>query len=694
MSFASLALAALGLALPSVPALATQITALGAIHHDGQTFLTWTSPAGTGWTYRVYRSASPIQTSLDLATADSGGAVGDSTWCDRRLSLLSGTTYGFTIDSLATPLDPTKGLFVWTPATAGNYYYAVTCQESLGTEDLTISPGGNSLSVPVAETPALPRPVFQRSLTVWGTCQTHVYTMWATNRSTPLFPAMYHRPSKPFDCAVHDGGPGPYHALMFHAHVRGGNFYPGCLGSDMPGEWVLNMDDVTRNSDLSTFWFGYQQDYDPESDANLPPTSGVVMDYTARRVIFTLEWARRTFPIDTTRIYAMGNSMGAIGAVFIAMWRPDLMAAVMAALPVFDFSYENDPNPDASFNVGGAVRISCDRLWGPVPVGLTLENGTPLYQRLNAGALACSLETRFVPPIFAFNGRNDFVVGWGEKIPFYNTMRDHRGGGTFFWDPRDHGDSEISTWIPMQNYQYLYRFRSNLSFPALTHCSADMNPGNGLASDGDSIGTINGFVEWDTALVDKPQIWQVRLTIRDLTARWGTVPGPDSLTVDVTPRRLQQFVVDRATGYYWVVTRTSDRARVQSGYAQPDALGLLTIPGVKVYRLGSTLEIAPESNVDVEPETGRAPQSRPGIERLACPVRGAALFSVTWPRAGEGSVEVVDLGGRRVRSLLRGTVVAGRAPVRLDPTGLPSGVYFIVAREGSGTAVRRIALLH
>jgi poly(3-hydroxybutyrate) depolymerase len=92
-----------------------------------------------------------------------------------------------------------------------------------------------------------------------------------------------------------------------------------------------------------------------------------VADYTTRRVAFTLEWARRTFPIDTSRVYVTGGSMGGIAGVFLSMWRPDLIAAVMVTVPLFDFSFTSDPNP-SSFNEGGRDRvaaIACGAASGP-----------------------------------------------------------------------------------------------------------------------------------------------------------------------------------------------------------------------------------------------------------------------------------------------------------------------------------------
>ena len=597
------------------------------------------------------------------------------------------------MDSLAAPLDSTQGLFVWTPDAAGLSGYAVTCQAAGQSEDLAITPGGNSLVLPVTEVPALPRPVYQRTLIGPGGAPADVYTLWTSDRDTPFFPAMCNRPGEAYDLSVHRGTAGG--GLLVILHVHGGSFYLAQSGSGTPGEWQITVDDFIRAPAVNTFWFGYHEGYDIEASVDpLPPISGTVTDYTARRTIFTLEWARRDLPVDTSRVYVAGGSMGAIGGVFLAMWRPDLIAAAMLVVPLFDFSFQSDPNPLCQFNEGAGQRLTCDRLWGTVATGLRMEDGTPVYDRLNAGFLARQLEARYVPPIIAFSGRNDVTLGWAEKIPFYRAMRESRAGGTFFWDNRSHVNTPTAgAWWPTQSYQYLYlyRFRTDLSFPALSNCSADGDPGDGNAADGDSIGTINGFVEWDSSILDEPGSWQVRLALRNLRTLWGTVNAPESLMVDVTPRRLQAFTVSPGAAYAWKVSRSSDGATVQSDVAYADELGVLTMSGVKIYRAGSMLSVGsiPVTGVGEEPPG----VARPRIAPLPSPLRSACRFEIEWPRAGEGVVDLLDTAGRRVGVIFRGRVERGHQQIQLDPGGLPCGVYSLCAREGGAAAARCVAVV-
>ena len=680
----------MAVALSASVALADQVSHLTVARHPGQTFLTWTCPPGTGWVYRVYASPLPILRSNDLYHAVMVGVVVDSTWYDRRLSTLLGTPCAYRIDSLAAPLDPSQALFVRTIATNGYTCYAVTAQAGpFSGEDMTIVPGGNSLTRPLIERVAAPAPVFQRVLTNRST-QPLIYTLWTSDVETPAFPAMSNVPSIPFDCAAIPA-PASNGSLLINMHARSGNFLQGIYGTGMPNEAVLSLDDPINNSDMNSFWYGYHEGYDTQADDNTPPSEGTVHDYTLRRVIWTLVWMEQKFPVDNTRVYAYGFSMGGIGSALLAMRRPDLIAGIMTIAAKFDFSFLNDPNPANGFNPGGGLRQSTDRLWGEVSTNLPASDGGSIYQRLNDGWVAGTMRPVAVPPIIAFNGRNDVTVGWAEKIAFYHDMAAARQGSYFFWDTRDHLNNSNAAWTPTQDVRYIYRFRTNRSFPALSSCSVDNNPGDGSLASGDSVGCINGWVEWDTTLVDRPDRWETRLWTRDLPQLQGWVSGPDSVTVDVTPRRLQQFVVVDGATYHYTVVRSSDGAVVQDGTLSPDESHLLTVPQARVYRGGTVVRLEPVGALAVG---GDVPGGAIRIALARNPIAPLTPVELRWPAAGPARVDQIDLSGRIVRTLLDAKVAAGPTRLTLSSRTLESGVYFLVASQRGLRAVQRTVVIH
>ncbi len=677
------AIAAITLATTAIlatPGHATRVSSLAAAHRHGQTFLTWTSPAGVGWTYRAYASNLPLDDAGDLAGATLLGAVGDSTWCDRRLSGLRNVVSAFSIDSAAAPLTPVRGLFVATPLATGTRYYAVTAQLGAGSEDTSLLPGTNALAIPVPETMARPRPVYQRTL-IQPPFTFEVYTLWTTDVATALFPAMSNRASWPYDHAVVRGGAAPANGLLFRGHGRGGNFLNGLGSTGQAGEWRGAVDDYVSNGDVATSFYGYHEDYDVLA-INLPPTTGIVRGVTHARVLFTLDWALANLPVDAQRIYTSGGSMGASFGVFLAAHDPERVAAVWGTVPRADLSFVPDPS--------GFPRAAFNRMWGDVAAtNLPTDEGMPVYDRLNARHLAALNAARGVAPMVMFSGRQDIVVGWNEKPPWFAAMQTHRQGGYFFWDNRPHGGAP-GAWSPMEDARYLYRFRRDRSFPALSRCSADHDPGDGDPASGDSVGTINGFVEWDTTIVDQPTKWQVTLSLRSLATRWNTFAAPESCTADITPRRLQRFIVTPGSVYAYRVELASDGAIIQAGVLAPDSLGLLTVPAARIHRTGTRVVIEPLETAAVDPGSiGFGPR----IQLSRHPVRDFAMVAAVWPGRGPASLELMDVAGRRVRRLWNSPAAHGSVEVRLDGRGLGGGVYFLVARQGGTIVSRRVVVL-
>jgi hypothetical protein len=79
------------------------------------------------------------------------------------------------------------------------------------------------------------------------------------------------------------------------------------------------------------------------------------------------------------------------------------------------------------------------------------------------------------------------------------------------------------------------------------------------------------------------------------------------------------------------------------------------------------------------------------------PSRGAVRFALELPAASAVEVAIYDLGGRRVRTLHRGPLEAGRHDLTWDGGGAAGrraapGVYFARATAGVTTDTRRIVL--
>lgn len=680
------AMAALGAGGPS----ATAVHALGATHHDGQTFLTWSPPPGTNWKYRVYRLAAPIASAADLATATLVGSVGDSSAYDRHLSQSMNVPYGYKTDSLAAPLDPAQGLFVHTVSASGGAWYAVTAQNSVFGENNAVVPGVNALAAPVSELLARPRPVYQHGVEQYGH-PAEVWTLFVPDHDTPLMPAMGNRPGLAYDCAVVTPPAIPFSqtTLLVPLHYRGGSLLDGIYGTGYPGEWVLGLDDWLPNGQ-NTFWYGYADTYDITSTATTPLTTGTVVDYTLRRVDFTLDWVLRTFPIDSTRVYAFGYSMGGAGSVLMGTHLGHRFAATMSVVGKSDYSFDADPDTTCWFNPNGSLRKLANAMWGTLAANLPASEGGRIYEQLDAGWLAEHAPERPFAPMWLYSGKLDVTMGWAENDLFWNAMQTAGRGSAFYWEMRHHNENTQSLWSPTQDPRRLYRYELDESWPAPSHCSFDQDPGNGVATDGDSTGTLNGYFEWDPQGVDSTRHWVRGVDLRTLTTMQGLRVPPDSCTMDLTIRRAKQFRPLPWEPVTFTVYDIAGGMRIaQEGSATADPDGLLTLRDVKVFRYGSLLDLQRHDVTGVVP----AATPRAGIALSRHPARGVVQLGITWPGVGAARAALYDVSGRQVRLLWSGAAKGATQSLSLDTGALPPGLYLIGAEAGGRRVSRRMVVL-
>jgi hypothetical protein len=98
---------------------------------------------------------------------------------------------------------------------------------------------------------------------------------------------------------------------------------------------------------------------------------------------------------------------------------------------------------------------------------------------------------------------------------------------------------------------------------------------------------------WDGPPVDEPGHWQISLCSLDqdsLKCGSGVTQ-----TVDVTPRRVQQFQVTPGKVYNWENRLVKDNSVVANGTVTADDYGLITITGFQVDPGGSRLLVTPQN---------------------------------------------------------------------------------------------------
>lgn len=660
---------------------ALQVTGIDVQNRNGQTFVTWNNLPGNGWTYHVYVSQYPLVTLSDFnINAWELGTVGDSSAVDRRASALLGSTLTFTIEEGSAPLSVRRGLFVRTPPQATWSHYLVLAESAIYPRDYKFLAGQNYTDVAVREQSRTPRPILQRHITD-PPCDD--YVLFANAFDAPGLPALWSTDNRALHFGVVPGQPGG--ALVLRGHGRGHSFLSGVHTTGHAGETVIAPDDYLDTWDVASFFFGYNSYYDPTLGHNPFATLGVVVDYVDRFVMHLMDWGQATFATDPQRTYALGTSMGGSFAFFLAWHHPDRVAAAMAVVPKTCMGYFGDTSP--------VLTSTFERMWSPLDVDLpTTIDGIPVYDYMDGRALAERYRRRGASPVFGVVGRRDDIVSWQEKPLLFAALESSRMGETWYWDGRTHITPSYDAALEPEQLdeQRLYRFRLDRSYPALSHCTADSDPGDGTLATGDSLGSINGHVTWDEQLLDESEQWECVLRPAAVRTQGGPIPAPEQFAVDVTPRRLQRFVVSDRASYAYTVTNASTGEFLQGGSVAVDSDYLLTIPAVPVVAGGSRV------HVQVASLLGVGDAAAGGDLRLALgsnPVRGSALMSVNWASAGDARIDLFDLAGRRLRTLFAGPA-RGPAIIGLDARGLAPGVYLVRASQGTDHVSQRVVVVN
>jgi hypothetical protein len=84
-----------------------------------------------------------------------------------------------------------------------------------------------------------------------------------------------------------------------------------------------------------------------------------------------------------------------------------------------------------------------------------------------------------------------------------------------------------------------------------------------------------------------------------------------------------------------------------------------------------------------------------GVQNLRVhpsPVRNDAVISLELAAADEVELAVYDLAGRRVRTLQRGPLAAGRHEIALDAAGITAGLYLLRVKTANGEELERFVI--
>ncbi len=600
-----------------------QVAGIEAFHRQGQTFITWPENGYTGKffdaNYRIYRHTQPInQYNLDQAELIAKVTPGSAYNANR--SYRSGEDHNYKIIETDPELADGTGLFVYTPDQSGDTYYAVTYVEE-GYENRIDFSGSNALSSPVTEQKETPGAVLQN--------------FWDNNGDTVqefvhfADDSMSYRPGHGFNFMLNvDSNASPTDPVPLEIALTGrtANYRQTWVYTGMATIWYSDYLPPTRNmpldgvkdgtvfsnlndgnlyDSLQTWYSGCSSTYKTQEKLS----DGLFVPYTENRILHAIKVAKDRYNINDNRIYLRGGSMGGTGSMSLGLKYPDVFASVTSTVGCPNWRlniHEIDNNYEV---VREGWRSEANRLWGSQEDASFHENGTPVWDWMNAGWYAKNHMDIDLPFLSLQNGKLDGSIVFFPHVPFYHDYWESKQAfaARFF----DSGHSGGSSFDP--RFGTLLK---NESYPALSNVSIDDDPGqihepsgmtevvtaDPLVFTGDAEGELNGYstIEWSRALkqfsgsdssddiLDQAELYEMAFRIEPSASH-------TEAAIDITPRKLQQFQVVPFENYYWENKRLSDSQVIQNGTVTADVYGLITIPGFEVEQtsLGNKLIIIP-----------------------------------------------------------------------------------------------------
>lgn len=589
--------------LESLTLMSAGVTEVDAFHRDGQTFLTWQEDTTIeGEQYHVYRHTEAI-TADNLADAElltaKWGPLDDDT--SRHQLASAGAPQNFVIRDLGPALSDDTGLFVYTTQAdeSGPAWYAVQLVVDGQPETSALALG--STEAEVAEQAEETTAVLVRSENGGrGLLFTHFmdYRQW-----NPTFQGYAYN----YAVALPgDYDPTASYALQvsLHAYNEGARFVPQAE-FDWQSIQLFVDDPGADRGTQHTWWYGFAADHNYQTDGPVP-TAGVVANFTQQRVLKAVDEliTRADVNVDTSRIHAVGHSMGGSGALSFGIHYGHVFSGIYASQGMTDYS--SSPLFQDEFA----------RLWGTQSANLLIENSGPHAEQIaawNADGTATGVwdwldhgeqllrrrGDEFALLMFG-HGKDDDVIDWetqgrdfvvdveAANVAFTSEQRDN-------WDHTWMGFGFAPHTLTTDGYPDLgrWKYRGDISQVAFSQASGSSSTPVGpvgtdtwnLDLDWSTAGNL-----WDQAIVDTTDRYEV--SVRSLS---GTQ------TASVTPRNLQQFSVSPGEAVVWQSVSLSTGEVLQSGTAAADADGLVTLSAVQVQPGGTRVIIARASAADPFP---------------------------------------------------------------------------------------------
>ncbi|MBL8027843.1 MAG: T9SS type A sorting domain-containing protein [Fibrobacteres bacterium] len=647
------------------------VTDIKAEFRKGKTYLTWQEESDKSKSYRVYVSVSPINTIRGLKSI---ATVRCSSAYDGRYN------HYHVIKDFGSPLTIGTGLFVNTPKSKGDRYYAVTTVSS-GVEDSAVIQGSNATLSPVTEEYwQWPGAVIVSADSGYSYGFIMYYWMdyadWMHGRD-------YY---------------GDFFRLCKHSSVKTSTkpipLSVGLHGSSSNSGWQLPSAScqtgfykiVLRDHGIpdQTYWYGLSNHYGEHA----LQAGDTIVNYTEMRILnYIMAIAKEpSWNVDTNRIYIGGSSMGGGGTFMTSFHNPGVFAAISPSLALVEYGYWGETQFVGKF--------------GTRSLGLTSRNGENIWDHTSIPFLLKKYPLSDYPPVVSGIGSKDPKMSMRLYRWLYKVFAETKYGIWGAWGNFGHSTGSYDNI----NYE---RFKRNELYPAFANASNDDNYGQydadtlHTATENDSLylrcdsaGNMNAQIDWVSSLH----------AINTLSGNNTLIDNVDTIgisfttskvktSVDITPRRIQNFIVDTRHKYNWINKDLATGQIVASGTITPDVNGLLTVRQFEINGTGNRLIITRGNEVSGETkwseEKGRELTVSPNPFNPATTIKLPAMGRSA---KGYATVTIISPDGRIIftKSYQKTTLQHG---ISWDGSKHSSGVYIISMKVDGVSYKRAISLI-
>ncbi len=561
------------------------VTGLAATHRSGQTFLVWPETNSSA-NYHVYRHNAPItENNLSSATqlTSRWGALQSNT--SVNVHRMENVPANFIITDLGAPLTDSTGLFVYTiqAGEQGQSYYAVTTV-SEDNENNQFIASGNTLSSSVTESTGTPKPILTASK---NNGKGRLYTQFMDYANwNPTFNGYAYN----YTVALPQSyNPSQSYPLQLSLHAYNDSLkYPDSAEFEWEFIQLFTTDPGEPQGTEHTWWYGFAADHNYNTQGSTP-SAGLVENFTEQRLLSAIREviADPTMNVNTDLVHAVGNSMGASGALSLGLRYPNLLSGIYASEPMTN--YGASPTFQSNF----------EHIWGTQQSNLPILNGgedNGFIQNYGVGGSASmgvwdwmnhlQLVRQRKDETFAYlmidHGKDDTTIDWQTQgQPLTRALTEAKagfsanalGGVAHIWLAFD---AVVNAMFGLgYDEEAPWRYPLTLSFPAIQNASGSstLDPGPG----GDDSYNLN--IEWSTPqnqfhqpIIDTQSTYEITIRSTSNTNQFA----------DITPRRTRSFRPATGTQCNWRALGANDNQLQRSGTSTAEIGGLLTATGVPI----------------------------------------------------------------------------------------------------------------